>query len=111
MSRLPLETKVAAVGALVEGASIRATERMTGISRNRIGQLVLQMGRASDRLMAEQIRGVRCYELQLDELWAFVGKKRMHLRNDDDPDVVGDFWTWVALDPWERQHLLSLGIL
>ena len=41
MARLTTERKAAAIGALVEGASIRATERMTGISRNRIGQLVL----------------------------------------------------------------------
>ena len=98
-ARLTTEKKAAVVGALVEGASIRATERMTSISRPTIDKLISRMGRASDRLMRQHVRGFRPAELQMDELWAFVGKKRNHVGRGDDPSQVGDFWTWVALDP------------
>ena len=84
--------------ALVEGCSIRSTERLTGVHRDTITKLVLSLGRACDRLMQEQIRHVRCPDLQLDELWCYVGKKRAHVRHTDDASKVGDFWTWYGID-------------
>ena len=63
-------------GALVEGCSIRSVERLTGIHRDTITKLALRMGRASQRLLDDRIQGVRCRQLQLDEIWCFVGKKR-----------------------------------
>ena len=36
--------------------------------------------------------------LQVDEVWSFVGKKQRHLTAADDPQRVGDVWTFVALD-------------
>jgi len=98
MARLTTDRKAQIIGALVEGVSIRATERLTGVHRDTITKLVLQVGRASQRLMDEQIRHLHCRHLQLDELWCFVGKKRMHVRRTDDPSRVGDFWTWYGLD-------------
>lgn len=97
--RLTIEKKTAVIGALVEGNSIRSTERMTGVSRPTIDKLILRVGRASSRLMAENIRGFRPTDLQCDELWCFVGKKQRKVMRADDPSEVGDFWTWVAIDP------------
>ena len=99
MARLSVERQAAVIAALVEGSSIRSTERMTGVHRDTITRLVQRVGRASQRLMDEEIRHVRCRELQLDEIWAFVGKKRARVKAGDDGSKVGDFWTWVALDP------------
>ncbi len=99
MARLTTERKAQVIGALVEGASIRSTERMTGVHRDTITKLVLRTGRACERLMDEEIRHVRCEQLQLDEIWCFVGKKKAQLKAQDSPAEVGDFWTWVALDP------------
>lgn len=99
MAALSIDKQAAVVGALVEGASIRSTERMTGVHRDSIMRLVAKVGRGCDRLMEENVRGFQPHELQLDELWAFVGKKRTHVRDADDRREVGDFWTWVAIDP------------
>lgn len=99
MAWLEVGKQAQIIGALVEGSSIRSTERMMGVHRDTITRLVVRVGRACERLMADEIRHVRCQQLQLDEVWAFVGKKRNHVRPDDDPAQVGDFWTWVALDP------------
>jgi IS1 family transposase len=99
MPTLSIEKQTAIVSALVEGCSIRSTERMTGVHRNTIGKLVLRMGRACDRLAEKHIRHVRCEQLELDEVWGFVRKKRNHVRRTDDASKVGDFWTWCAIDP------------
>jgi IS1 family transposase len=99
MAALSIDKQAAVVGAPVEGASIRSTERMTGVHRDSIMRLVAKVGRGCDRLMADNVRGFQPSELQLDELWAFVGKKRMRVRDADDRREVGDFWTWVAIDP------------
>lgn len=98
MSRLDTGKQVQILSALVEGSSIRSTERMTGTHRDTIMKLILRWGRASERLLNEKIRGVRCEHLELDELWCFVMKKRAHLRPGDDP-TFGDAWTWTAIDP------------
>lgn len=99
MAQLSTDRQAQVLNALVEGVSIRATERLTGVHRDTIIKLANRVGRKCERMMAEEIRGVRCNHLQLDELWTFVGKKRNHVRRTDDAEQVGDFWTWVAIDP------------
>ena len=98
MARLTTDKKAAVLGALVEGSSIRSVERMTGVGRNTIGKLVLQWGRASERLMDEHIRGFRCEQVECDEMWTFIGKRRNRVRSTDSPEV-GDAWIWVGIDP------------
>lgn len=99
MSRLSITAQSAVVSALVEGSSVRSTERMTGVHRDTILRLLVRVGRSCERLLDEEIRHVRCNQLELDEVWSFVGKKRNHVRQSDNPERVGDFWTWVAIDP------------
>jgi IS1 family transposase len=99
MAALSTERQATVIGALVEGSSIRATERMTGVHRDTILRLVARVGNACDRMMQEEIRHVRPERLEMDEIWCFVGKKKANLKRTDDPRQLGDFWTWVALDP------------
>ena len=48
-------------------------------------------------------------EVQLDEKWAFVGKKQEHCDPDDPADwFCGDPWDHVALDPASRLVLEAL---
>ena len=48
-------------------------------------------------LLDEKMRDLPCERLELDELWAFIGKKQRHVTASDDP-TKGDVWTWVAID-------------
>ena len=34
----------------------------------------------------------------MDEIWCYVGKKQRHILDRDNPNEVGDFYTWVAMD-------------
>jgi len=99
MATLTIDQQTSVISALVEGCSIRSTERMTGIHRDSIMRLTQRVAKGAERLLDESIRGIRCERLELDEVWAFVGSKKANLKPRDDQKLRGDFWTWVALDP------------
>ncbi len=75
MNRLSLDRRTAAIGCLVEGNSIRSTERMTGIHRDTVMRLLVEVGTGCAALMDEQMRELPCQRLQVDEIWTFVNKK------------------------------------
>ncbi len=99
MNRVPLARRVQIVNCLVEGNSIRSTERMTGTHRDTICRLLVEVGKGCARLMDERMRELRCRRIEVDEIWAFVGKKQRHMTVRNDPRRVGDQYTFVALDP------------
>lgn len=94
---LPRNKQLAVLTALVEGASARSTERMTGVHRDTILRLMVRVGRGCSALLDEKMVDLPCQRLELDELWAFVGKKQRHVSAWDDPSM-GDTWTYVAID-------------
>lgn len=97
--RLPVDRALVVLSLLVEGMSIRATERVTGHHRDTITRLLLLAGRKCERLLDELVRDVPVANVEADELWAFIGmkektKKRKGLRNAD----LGDSYTYLGLD-------------
>jgi IS1 family transposase len=98
MNRLSADRRTQVISCLVEGSSIRSTERMTDVHRDTITRLLVQVGAGCERLLDERMRGLGCRRLQMDEIWSFVTKKQRHLTAADDPARVGDMWTFVALD-------------
>lgn len=92
------ERQAAALSALVEGASIRSAERMTGVNRDTIQRVLVRVGAACAQLMDARMRCLPCQRVQVDELWCYVAKKQRQVRGDDDRSRVGDFYTFVALD-------------
>src|SRR5436309_6414075 len=81
-----------------QGSSIRGIERMTGVHRDTIMRLGVKIGQGCTKVMSERMRGLPCVDIQLDEIWGFVGKKQRHLRIDDDEAKSGDAWTFCAID-------------
>jgi IS1 family transposase len=98
MNNLKAQKQGAVISALVEGCSIRSTERMTGVHRDTIMRLMIRIGNACEAIMDQKMRGLKCKKIQVDEIWCYVGKKQRHLKENDDPNSYGDFWTWVAID-------------
>lgn len=99
---LPIEKQVAVIGALAEGQSIRAIERLTGIHGDTFGRLGVRVGTACGRIRDEKMRGLSCSTVQMDEIWGFIGKKQRNLRPGDAQKGLGDVWTFVAVDAETR---------
>jgi IS1 family transposase/transposase-like protein len=96
--RIDTEDGLKALHCLLEGCSIRSTERLTGITRNTIMDLLVLAGQRCMKLMDEKLRGLKCEFVQADEIWCFVQKKQKRCR-DNDPAEFGDAWVFVAIDP------------
>ena len=95
---LSTEKQVAIIGGLAEGSSIRSIERITGVHRDTIMRLGVRVGKGCQSLLDHKMRDLSCQQLQLDEIWGFIGKKERHVRPDDNPQL-GDVWTFCAIDP------------
>jgi len=94
---LPREKQAVLIGALAEGSSIRAIERMTGVHRDTIMRLGVKVGQGCAALMDAKMRNLPCQNLQDDEVWGFIGKKERRVKPGDDPQH-GDVWTFCAID-------------
>jgi IS1 family transposase len=94
---LPRSKQVAVVSALVEGCSIRSTERMQGVHRDTVMRLGVKVGNGCADLLNETMVGLPCERFELDEIWSFIAKKQRQVTESDDP-TNGDVWTWVAID-------------
>ena len=86
-----------ALKCLLEGCSIRSTERLTGLNRNTIMRLLVIAGEHCGRFADAKVRRLRPRYLQLDEIWTYVGKKDRQLRRGDSPEF-GSHWVFVAID-------------
>ncbi len=101
MNHLKKEKQVAVITALVEGNSIRSTERMTGVHRDTIVRLLQRTGAYCAWVMDARMRNLECRSIQADEIWAYVGKKQGHLTPEEKAfrQDLGDQYVFVALDP------------
>jgi transposase-like protein/IS1 family transposase len=94
---VPEDKALLAIQLLLEGTSVRSAERISGIHRDTILRLLVVAGERCVELMESRMRNLRCKHLQADELWGFIGKKQRRVR-EDDPEELGDAWTFIALD-------------
>lgn len=94
-NNLETEKKVLAISMLAEGSSIRSIERVTGIHRDTIMRLGVRVGEACKRIMDEKMRNIPSKQIEVDEIWGFIGAKR---KNAARVGAFGDVWTFIALD-------------
>lgn len=99
MNKLSVAERAAVVRALVEGNSIRATTRMTGISKTTILKLITDLGQACRAYHDAHVRGLTTRRVQCDEIWAFCYSKAKNVP-DEKRGIFGygDVWTWTAID-------------
>jgi transposase-like protein/IS1 family transposase len=90
---------------LMEGMSVRAISRITGVHQGTILSLLLTVGEKSRNLFDKQIRAIHPRFVQADELWTFVHTKEGHLLPGS-PAEWGDAYVWMAIDS-ETKMVLS----
>src|SRR5438045_7870026 len=99
MNKTSREKQIQVVSALVEGSSINATVRMTGVAKNTILKLLVDMGEACLEYHDEHVRGLTTKRVECDEIWNFVYAKDKNLPHElRDVDGFGSAWTWTAVD-------------
>jgi IS1 family transposase len=99
MKTLSTADRVRVISALVEGNSIRATVRMTGVAKNTIVKLLADIGAACEAYHDRHVRNLKTRRVQADEIWCFVGMKQRNVPADRKGIFgIGDVWTWVAMD-------------
>jgi IS1 family transposase len=82
---------------MLEGMSIRATSRITGLHKGTILSLMTTAAANARRVLDTRLRGVRTRYMQSDEIWCFVGKKAKRVRSGESAEL-GDQWVFVAMD-------------
>jgi IS1 family transposase len=98
MNSLSQEERIQIVSALVEGNSLRSVSRMTGVARNTITKLLVDLGQACMNYHDAHVRNLRVRRLQCDQIWAYVGAKQKNASPEKKEIGWGDVWTWAALD-------------
>lgn len=99
MNKLDKTRRIQVIASLVEGNSIRATVRMTGVAKNTIVKLLEDIGEACLNYQDKAFNNLTCKRLQCDEIWSFVGPKAKNVPAEKQGEFgVGDVWTWVAID-------------
>lgn len=99
MNKLDNKTRAQILHMLVEGNSMRAISRMTGVSINTVTKLLEDAGRACIVHHSRTVQNVPSKRVQCDEIWSFCYAKAKNVKGAKAaPEVAGDVWTWTALD-------------
>jgi IS1 family transposase len=92
---LKTEKKVAVISMLAEGSSMASVSRITGIHPDTIMRLAVRIGQGCAKIQDDKMRGLTCKNIEVDEIWGFIGAKRNNAKR---AGAYGDVWTFIALD-------------
>jgi transposase-like protein/IS1 family transposase len=96
-STIPLATVEKVLQLLIEGCSVRAAERISGLHRDTILRLLVTAGAKCEALMGRLIVNVPVRDVECDEIFGYLQKKEKRVRPEDDPNF-GDAYTFVAIE-------------
>jgi len=60
-----------------EGVSVRATARLVGCDKDTVNRVIVSAGEHCALVLSNLLKSLRLTEVQLDELWAFVKKRKI----------------------------------
>ncbi len=99
MNRLSTERRGQVIACLVEGMSIRATVRVTGVAKNTIVKLLADLGEVCSDHQDRTLRNLPIKRVECDEIWSFCYAKAKNVPvKYEDEFGYGDVWTWTAID-------------
>ena len=98
--RIPKDKAILCLKLLVEGNSIRSTERITDIHRDTILRLLNIVGERCEKVMDERIKGIPIERIEADEIWGYVQKKEGHKKTEEEIEntKIGDAYTFVGIE-------------
>jgi IS1 family transposase len=98
MNCLSVEKRCQVVSALIEGNSVRATVRMTGVCKDTVLKLLVDLGTVCADYHNRYVRSIRPHHVQCDEIWNFCYAKAKNVSDEMKALGAGDVWTWIAID-------------
>jgi IS1 family transposase len=100
MNKFAHDKRVRVVNCLIEGCSIRATVRMTGVAKKTVMRFLVEVGEVCADYQDRVFRNLSCRRIQLDELWGFNYCKQKNVTTEIESKIAGagDVWLWVATD-------------
>jgi IS1 family transposase len=99
MNRLDSTRRAQVIRCLVEGNSIRATVRITGVAKNTVVKLLVEAGYGCAEFQDKAFRDLNLKRIQCDEIWSFCYAKDKNLPTDKQEVFgYGSVWTWTAID-------------
>ncbi len=100
MNRLDANRRSQVLNCLIEGCSIRATVRMTGVSKKAVARLLVEAGTVAAEYQDRVMRNLTCRRIQVDEVWGFNYCKAKNVTEKIAAKVpgAGSIWLWVAVD-------------
>jgi len=98
-SYISMDRLVLVLRLLIEGNSLRSTERISGLDINTITRLLTLAGEKCEKLMGRLIVNVPVRDVECDEIWGYVGKKEGHkLPEEANNAAIGDAYCFVAIE-------------
>ena len=94
--RIPLDKAIQIIHLLVEGVGIRACERLAGVHRDTVLNVLEVAGQKCARLMDARVRNHPFEFVQVDEMFSFVWCKEKN--NRDGNRSRGDQYTFLGVD-------------
>jgi hypothetical protein len=100
MNRLSSSRRAQVVRCLIEGNSIRSTVRLTGVAKNTVVKLVMELGAACVTFMDRTMQNLRCRRILVNETWSLpgTGQKGVRPHRAEDGGCGGDIRMWTAVD-------------
>jgi IS1 family transposase/transposase-like protein len=90
---------IMALKLLVEGCSVRTVERLSGIRRDTIIDILKIAGERCEAVLESLIQNVPVKDVEADECWSFIGMKEKNKRDENAyNDELGDCYCWVAIE-------------
>jgi IS1 family transposase len=103
MNKLTPEKQTHLLNCIVEGMSVRAACRITGIAKGTALKLIRNVGEGCEAFQRQWLTGLETARVECDEIWSFCYSKEKNVPTGISKEVRdrfgwGDVWTWTAID-------------
>jgi IS1 family transposase len=89
---------VTALKMLLEGCSIRSTVRLSGVAKATVIALLDLVGWRARMFWEKYMRDIEVSDVQVDEIWGFVGMKEKTRERKGESEDFGDAWTFLGIE-------------
>ena len=96
--RISMDIAEFALRLLVEGNSVRAVERLVGIHRDTVCDLILVAGERCQSFHDSMVVDVPVEALEIDEIWSFAGAKQKTVESLGLNSDYGDQWLFTCIE-------------